>query len=131
MDNDKGLGSMTNSASAVERLRASLLTWAGREGSIVNQNDIHAVLDTLAEKESELKGAYELLHATEDKAVAKESEVQALREVIDHTVKTIERQLDLIGERAPGKFLDKTPVMRSLQAHVKRLSAALNPKEDQ
>jgi hypothetical protein len=48
-----------------------------------------------------------------------------LQEVVARTVEVIERQLALIGERAPGEYLDKRPVVQSLQAHVRRLRAAL------
>ena len=152
MDNDKGLGSMTDSASAVERLRVALEkgptpgewkakqneVWVGNRricphvtagesmgmGPAIERERVNAVfiaacspttirtlLDTLAEKESELKGAYELLHATEDKAVAKESEVQALREALQRI--TLYRAVN--GDNWPAR----------------EALAALNPKEDQ
>ena len=49
----------------------------------------------------------------------------ALTDAIDLTIKTLERQLDLIAERAPGNYLDKTPIVRSLRAHKQRLERAL------
>ncbi|MDW3683898.1 hypothetical protein RA280_19550 [Cupriavidus sp. CV2] len=49
----------------------------------------------------------------------------SLAEAVERTIEVIERQLDLIGERAPGEMLDKRPVVQSLQAHVKRLRAAI------
>jgi hypothetical protein len=48
-----------------------------------------------------------------------------LLEVVEHTIDTLGRQLELIAERAPGKFLDKTPVVRSLTAHKQRLQRAV------
>lgn len=50
---------------------------------------------------------------------------KTLTETVTHTIDTIGRQLDLIAERAPGNFLDKVPVVRSLTAHKKRLEKAL------
>lgn len=52
-----------------------------------------------------------------------------LIEAVDTTVKTIERQLNLIEERAPGGYLDKLPVVRSLTLHKRRLTKALNAIE--
>ena len=49
------------------------------------------------------------------------SRADALTEAVTHTIDTIGRQLDLIAERAPGNFLDKVPVVRSLTAHKKAL----------
>lgn len=49
----------------------------------------------------------------------------ALREAVERTIDVIERQLSLIGERAPGDYLDKRPVTQSLRAHIYRLSNAL------
>ncbi|VWD49760.1 hypothetical protein BLA17378_08634 [Burkholderia aenigmatica] len=57
------------------------------------------------------------------------SRADALTEAVTHTIDTISRQLDLIAERAPGNFLDKVPVVRSLTAHKKRLEKALAPVE--
>ncbi|VWD60684.1 hypothetical protein BLA18628_07169 [Burkholderia aenigmatica] len=57
------------------------------------------------------------------------SRADALTEAVTHTIDTISRQLDLIAERAPGNFLDKVPVVRSLTAHKKRLEKALAPLE--
>ena len=48
-----------------------------------------------------------------------------LMEAVELTIDTLDRQLDLIAERAPGKFLDKTPVVRSLTAHKERLERAV------
>ncbi|CDY76152.1 hypothetical protein BGLT_05225 [Caballeronia glathei] len=50
---------------------------------------------------------------------------RALTDAIDLTIKTLERQLDLITERAPGNYLDKTPIVRSLRAHKQRLERAI------
>jgi hypothetical protein len=47
-----------------------------------------------------------------------------LMEAVELTIDTLARQLDLIAERAPGKFLDKVPVVRSLTAHKQRLERA-------
>ena len=56
----------------------------------------------------------------------------ALAEVVKHTIETIGRQLDLIAERAPGNYLDKIPVCRSLTQHKIRLERALSaPRERQ
>lgn len=52
-------------------------------------------------------------------------QVQVLREALDHTEKTLIKQLALISERAPGDYLDKRPVVQSLQMHAKRCRAAL------
>ncbi|WP_192903333.1 hypothetical protein [Burkholderia thailandensis] len=57
------------------------------------------------------------------------SRADALTEAVTHTIDTIGRQLDLIAERAPGNFLDKVPVVRSLTAHKKRLEKALATAE--
>lgn len=48
-----------------------------------------------------------------------------LMEAVELTIDTLARQLDLIAERAPGKFLDKVPVVRSLTAHKQRLERAV------
>jgi hypothetical protein len=50
---------------------------------------------------------------------------EGLRETVERTIEVIERQLDLIAERAPGDFLDKRPVVQSLGAHKRRLEQAL------
>jgi hypothetical protein len=49
----------------------------------------------------------------------------ALTDAVRLTIETITRQLDLIAERAPGIYLDKIPVIRSLTAHKNRLEKAL------
>ena len=51
--------------------------------------------------------------------------VEQLVEALDHMSKTIKRQLDLIADRAPGDYLDKRPVVRSLQVHKKNANAAI------
>jgi hypothetical protein len=51
-----------------------------------------------------------------------------LAEVVEHTIDTLTRQLELIAERAPGSFLDKVPVVRSLTAHRQRLERALTER---
>ena len=48
----------------------------------------------LAEKEAELKGAYELLHQTEDRLIAKEAQVQALREDLKLIAESIHENED-------------------------------------
>jgi hypothetical protein len=53
-----------------------------------------------------------------------------LTEAVDLTIKTLERQLDLIDERAPGNYLDKMPVIRSLSAHKKRLERAVEQAKE-
>jgi hypothetical protein len=55
----------------------------------------------------------------------------ALAEAVDLTIKTLERQLDLIDERAPGNYLDKMPVIRSLSAHKQRLERAVEQAKEQ
>jgi hypothetical protein len=59
-----------------------------------------------------------------DNHIADEPHESTLREAVDLTIKTLERQLDLIAERAPGKYLDKTPIVRSLKQHWARLTNA-------
>ena len=49
-----------------------------------------------------------------------------LRACVDTTANVIERQLELIADRAKGDYLDKRPVVQSLKAHVKRLRATLS-----
>lgn len=49
----------------------------------------------------------------------------ALIEALDHIAKTIERQIELIKDRAPGVYLDKRPVVKSLQSHAKRARDAI------
>jgi hypothetical protein len=51
--------------------------------------------------------------------------VQELVDVLSLTRSTVVRQLQLIEERAKGKFLDKRPVVDALRAHVKRIDTAL------
>ena len=48
-----------------------------------------------------------------------------LTEAVHLTISTLTRQLDLIAERAPGEYLDKTPIVRSLVAHKNRLEKAV------
>jgi hypothetical protein len=55
-----------------------------------------------------------------------DAEPDELLEVVKHTIATIGRQLDLIAERAPGKYLDKGPVWRSLTQHKIRLERAVS-----
>lgn len=50
---------------------------------------------------------------------------EGLHAAVERTIGTIERQLALIAERAPGTMLDKQPVVRSLSAHKRRLKQAL------
>jgi hypothetical protein len=40
-------------------------------------------------------------------------------------VEVIQRQLDMIAERAPGKFLDKQPIVNVLKQHLRRLNQAI------
>jgi len=49
----------------------------------------------------------------------------ALIKALDHIVRTIEKQLSLIKDRAPGDYLDKRPVVQSLQSHAKHARAAI------
>lgn len=44
---------------------------------------------------------------------------------LDHIEKTLTRQLELIADRAPGDYLDKRPVVQSLQSHARRARAAI------
>jgi hypothetical protein len=55
----------------------------------------------------------------------KENKGGVLADAVQLTISTITRQLDLIAERAPGNYLDKTPIVRSLTAHKNRLEKAL------
>ena len=48
-----------------------------------------------------------------------------LTEAVELTIDTLGRQLELIAERAPGGYLDKTPIVRSLTAHKQRLERAM------
>lgn len=58
-------------------------------------------------------------------AAQDQPEVQRLREALRITRDTIDRQLEVIASRAPGNYLDKLPVVRSLKAHRARCDAAL------
>jgi hypothetical protein len=51
--------------------------------------------------------------------------VDSLAEAVRLTLATLQRQVDLIAERAPGPYLDKIPVWRSLRQHQMRLEKAL------
>lgn len=64
-------------------------------------------------------------HDTCNPAACRCASPGALMDAVDRTIQTIERQLELIAERAPGAYLDKRPVVQSLTAHVRRLRAAL------
>ncbi|MDR5824724.1 hypothetical protein [Caballeronia sp. LZ043] len=48
-----------------------------------------------------------------------------LLDAVERTIETLNRQIALIAERAPGQYLDKMPVVRSLNAHARRLTAAI------
>ena len=52
-------------------------------------------------------------------------EVRRLRKALQITRDTIDAQLEVIASRAPGNYLDKLPVVRSLKAHRARCDAAL------
>lgn len=62
---------------------------------------------------------------TSDYAASASPAASVLTDAVHLTIETIIRQLDLIAERAPDKYLDKTPVVRSLTAHKNRLEKAL------
>lgn len=47
------------------------------------------------------------------------------REALEHIARTIEKQLELIGERAPSGWLDKAAVMRTMNSHLRQARAAL------
>jgi len=66
----------------------------------------------------------------EKEAYERHTPPSALREAVDLTIKTLERQLDLIDERAPGIYLDKMPVIRSLRAHKQRLERAIGQAKE-
>lgn len=48
-----------------------------------------------------------------------------LLEALEHISGAIERQLELIAERAPGQFLDKRPVVQALRSHAQKANAAI------
>lgn len=49
-----------------------------------------------------------------------------VRQAAQHISAAIEKQLELIRERAPGDYLDKRPVVQALASHKRRLDAALS-----
>ena len=52
-----------------------------------------------------------------------------LCDALKHISSAIERQLELIAERAPGQFLDKRPVVQALGSHARRANAAIAAAE--
>ncbi|KMN29652.1 hypothetical protein VI26_22855 [Chromobacterium sp. LK1] len=52
-----------------------------------------------------------------------------LFDALKHIFSAIERQLELIAERAPGQFLDKRPVVQALGSHARRANAAIAAAE--
>lgn len=48
---------------------------------------------------------------------------------LKHISSAIERQLELIAERAPGQFLDKKPVVQALRSHARKAYAAIAAAE--
>ncbi|MDH0342874.1 hypothetical protein [Chromobacterium haemolyticum] len=48
-----------------------------------------------------------------------------LFDALKHISSAIERQLELIAERAPGQFLDKRPVVQALRSHAQKANAAI------
>ena len=86
-------------------------------------------IDALKAKTKE----YDELKDQFDKAVVswkknedlQEKQIEALQATLENTKLTITRQLELISERAPGEFLNKRPVVQSLQSHVRNIEKAL------
>ncbi|WP_337882257.1 hypothetical protein [Chromobacterium haemolyticum] len=52
-----------------------------------------------------------------------------LFDALKHISGAIERQLELIAERAPGQFLDKKPVVQALRSHARKADAAIAAAE--
>jgi hypothetical protein len=107
----------------------SELREAARQFHNLTQGDSSVIIRApSAEKRDAIIAAGERLRAALAPAQAHAEEVQweaHLAEIVEHTIETLARQLDLIAERAPGAFLDKVPVVRSLTAHKQRLERAL------
>jgi len=76
-------------------------------------------------KHGETESVENWIDLLRERLTTDKSRADALTEAVTLTIDTIGRQLDLIAERAPGNFLDKVPVVRSLTAHKKRLEKAL------
>lgn len=53
------------------------------------------------------------------------AERDSMRDTLEHIRDTIDGQLTLIAQRAPGKYLDKTPIVRCLRLHRTRADEAL------
>ncbi|BBH13429.1 hypothetical protein [Chromobacterium haemolyticum] len=52
-----------------------------------------------------------------------------LFDALKHISSAIERQLELIAERAPGQILDKRPVVQALRSHAQKANAAIAAAE--
>jgi len=63
-----------------------------------------------------------MLHVAAKESVA--TAAQLALETLERTHKSLERQLELIADRAPGSYLDKRPVVNTLTMHQKRTEAA-------
>lgn len=102
---------------------------AARQFHNLTQGDPSVIIRAPSvEKRDAIIAAGERLRAALAPAEVQSGSVQweaHLAEVVEHTIDTLARQLDLIADRAPGAFLDKIPVVRSLTAHKQRLERAL------
>jgi hypothetical protein len=120
IDTSEGIAPRADADTAEAKLRYFLEAWemngVGRTIATVQDSPGTVVTITV----DDLKAA---AGASNERADAEKD--AALLEVIEHTIATLKRQIDLIAERAPGNFLDKVPVVRSLRAHQSRLERAI------
>lgn len=57
------------------------------------------------------------------------AERDRMRDSLEHIRDTIDGQLTIIAQRAPGKYLDKTPIVRCLRLHRANADAALQGEQ--
>ena len=62
-------------------------------------------------------------------AVAGQADPNVLVEALEHMRDTIEGQVELINIRAPGRYLDKQPILSALLSHRRRCIKALKEFE--
>lgn len=88
--------------------------------------DVQTQPEASTKAEEAVESLADLVMQQEQLIALLEAERNSLREVVTHTAETIRRQLDLIDERAGASvYLDRKPVVQSLTAHHRRLTAAL------
>lgn len=57
------------------------------------------------------------------------AERDRMKDTLEHIRDTIDAQMAIIASRAPGKYLDKLPVVRSLRMHRNHADAALQGEQ--